>query len=105
MEELKLLIEMVANLPTLAVWVLVGYMAYKVVVVGSIYGVARLMIIKFHDWLTKPKVVKFNLGAKALDEDTAVALTAQIARLSDGIYLHMGDVKKLREALDAKLKQ
>jgi len=49
MDELKLLIDMVANLPTLAVWVLVGYLAYKVVVVGSIYGVIRLLIIKGHD--------------------------------------------------------
>jgi hypothetical protein len=105
MEELKLLIDMVANLPTLAVWVLVGYLAYKVVVVGSVYGVARLLIIKLHDWLTKPKVVKLSLGAKVIDEATAEALNAQIARLSNGIYLHMSDVKKLREALDAKLKQ
>lgn len=35
MDELKLLIEMVSNLPSLAVWVLVGYLAYKVAVVGG----------------------------------------------------------------------
>ncbi len=35
MEELKLLIEMVADLPQMALWVLVGFFVYKVVIVGS----------------------------------------------------------------------
>ena len=105
MEELKLLIDMVANLPTLAVWVLVGYLAYKVAVVGSIYGVIRLLIVKFHDWATKPKTVALKLGARPIDESTAEALNAQIARLCDSGYCHMSDVQKLREALDWKLKK
>ena len=93
---------MVANLPTLAVRVLVGYLAYKVAVIGSIYGVIRLLIVKMHDWKTKPVV--FKIGAKALDEETAEALQAQIARICSSSYYHMSDVQKLREALDAKLK-
>lgn len=104
MDELKLLIEMVANLPTLAVWVLVGYLVYKVAVVGSIYGVIRLLIVKGHDWATKPKTVALTIGAKPIDESTAAALNAQIARVcGNGLYYHMSDVQKLREALDAKL--
>ena len=104
MDELKLLIDMVANLPKLAVWVLVGYLVYKVAVVGSIYGVIRLLIIKGHDWATKPKTVALKIGAKPIDESTAEALNAQIARVCSGQYYHMSDVQKLREALDAKLK-
>ena len=105
MEELKLLISMVANLPTLAVWVLVGYLAYKVVIVGSIYGVMRLVIIKWHDWATKPKTVALKIGAKPIDESTAEALNAQIARVCNGTYYHMSDVQTLREALDERLKK
>ena len=41
MEELKLLIEAIAGLPTITLWVLVGYLVYKLAVVGSIYGVIR----------------------------------------------------------------
>jgi hypothetical protein len=104
MDELKLLIEMVANLPALAVWVLVGYLAYKVAVVGSIYGVIRLLIVKVHDWATKPKIMALKIGAKPIDESTAEALNAQISRVCNGSYYHMSDVQKLREALDAKLK-
>lgn len=102
MDELKLLIEMVAGLPSLAVWVLVGYLAYKVAVVGSIYGVIRLLIIKWHDWKVQPTT--FRIGAKGIDEATAEALNAQIARICGTHYFHMSDVQKLREALDAKLK-
>ena len=51
MEELKLLISMVNDLPALATWVLVGYLIYKITVIGSIYGVIRLLIVKMHDVL------------------------------------------------------
>lgn len=102
MDELKLLIDMVAHLPQMAVWVLVGFLAYKVAVIGSIYGVIRLLIVKLHDWLVRPSVVQLQLGIKPIDEATAHALNAQIARISGGSYVHMSDVQKLREALDAK---
>jgi hypothetical protein len=105
MDELKLLIEMVANLPSLAVWVLVGYLVYKVAIVGSVYGVIRLAIIKIHDWKVTPVVVQMKLGAQPLGEGTIDALNAQIVRLAGPSgYIHMSDVQKLREALDAKLK-
>ena len=35
MDELKTLIEAVAGLPTLTLWVLVGYLVYKLAIVGS----------------------------------------------------------------------
>jgi hypothetical protein len=101
MEELKLLIEMVTNLPSLAIWVLVGYLLYKISVIGSLYGLLRLLIIKGHDWLTSPRIVKFAIGAKALDESTAAALNAQILRISGSSYIHMSDVEKLRKAIDS----
>jgi hypothetical protein len=64
MEELKILIEMVSHLPTMMVWVLVGYLIYKVSIIGSIYGVIRLLIVKLHDWAVKPKeeIVTQSLG-------------------------------------------
>ena len=106
MDELKLLIDMVANLPTLAVWVLVGYLVYKVAIVGSIYGVIRLLIVKIHDVLTRPQVTKteYNIGNCAIDEAVANVLRAEIMRLSStGRYIHPDDVAKLRKAVDAVL--
>lgn len=109
MDELKLLIEMVSNLPAMAVWVLCGFFAYKVVVVGSIYGVIRLLITKTHDWLTSPpapKVVVYDMRGICINESTSLALTAQLARIhSSGGYLHASDVVQLSVAIDEMLQK
>lgn len=101
MDELKLLIDMVANLPTLMVWVLVGYLAYKVAVVGSIYGVIRLLIVKGHDWLTRPKQAR--IGTRTLNAEVAEELQVQINRLGTHGYISSRDVMILKEALDKHL--
>ena len=101
MDELKLLISMVADLPSLAVWVLVGYLAYKVAVVGSIYGVIRLLIVKAHDvMVTRKTVVKAGeLGC--INDSVRNMLIIQIERLkTSGVYLHSSDVMKLAQAID-----
>lgn len=103
MDELKLLIEMVSNLPTMAVWVLVGFFAYKVAVIGSVYGVIRLLITKTHDWLTKPKVVVYDLKGICINEAVSLSLSAQIGRLPKNNYLHASDVVDLAEAIDGIL--
>jgi hypothetical protein len=100
MDELKLLIEMVASLPAMAVWVLVGFYAYKVVVIGSIYGVIRLAIVKTHNWLVAPKTTIYKLDGLALNETVALSLAAQLSRLSDSAYIHASDVAKLAAAID-----
>lgn len=100
MEELKLLIEMVATLPQMALWVLVGFFVYKVVVIGSIYGVLRLLIVKMHSWLTDGK--KFVLHGKPIGEEVGINLNIQLGRLVTGpyAYWHSTDVEKLRKAID-----
>ena len=105
MEELKELISMLAHLPQLTVWVLVGFLAYKLAVVGSIYGVIRLIIVKVHDWKVNPAPVQLRLGTRTINEDTADALRSQVARLGDSTYIHNTDVRKLKEALDIVLKE
>lgn len=100
MDELKLLIDMVANLPSMALWVLAGFFAYKVCIIGSIYGVIRLAIIKMHDWLTHPKTVQFKFDGITVNEEVAAHLRAQIARVVDGSYMHVSDVMKLKNAID-----
>lgn len=108
MEELKLLIEMVGKLPQTALWVLLGFWAYKVIVVGSIYGLIRFGIDKLHSWLIKPKFelvqAKVVLDGHVID-GTMDALLGQIERLkrTTGTYVHAPDVTWLREAIDAKL--
>lgn len=100
MEELKMLIEMVAALPAMAIWVLVGFFAYKTVIIGSIYSVIRTGMTLLHSWATKPKQVEFTLHGVPISDTVAGALKGQIARLSNSDYLHASGVEKLRLALD-----
>lgn len=112
MDELKLLIEMVANLPTLAIWVLVGYLVYKVAVIGSIYGLLRLLIEKTHNWLTVRKTESIGIVLDGVPFDKVegkTELLQQLRRLayigtfggykSSGIYGEYG-IKHLKEAID-----
>jgi len=107
MDELKELISMVAGLPTVVVWVLVGYLVYKLAVLGSIYGVLRLLIDRAHDWVTKPKRVEWELDGIVLTPTTKVALAQQLVRLCE-VRLHYSyftDVDRLRKAIDLLLEQ
>ena len=100
MEELKLLISMVNDLPALATWVLVGYLIYKITVIGSIYGVIRLLIVKMHDVLTIYKSTVKPNEILCMDDTVHAALIAQINRLKTTKYIHNSDVQKLANAID-----
>ena len=109
MEELKILVDMVAKLPQTALWVLVGFWAYKVIVVGSIFGVIRYVVWALHSWLTrKDQNVRLLLDGLVIS-GAQEALVAQLHRLRNRShpghlqYTHRSDVEWLREAIDAKL--
>jgi len=53
-DELKELIAVVNSLPQLALWVAVGFWAYKVIIIGSVYGVIKLAINKAYSAMTRP---------------------------------------------------
>lgn len=116
MDELKMLIDMVAALPAMAMWVLVGFFAYKVVVVGSIYGLVRFVVDKLHSWLTGPPrpeppgppiQVDGLVGGISIT-GCAPAIIEQIKRIrGKGLnihspYIHSQSVDWLREAIDEK---
>lgn len=107
MDELKELISMVAGLPTVVVWVLVGYLLYKLAVLGSIYGVMRLLIEKAHDWLTKPKRVEWVFDDVVMNATTKAALSQQLVRLCEVKlnYVYFTDTTRLRKAIDLLLEQ
>ena len=113
MDELKLLIEAVAGLPTITLWVLVGYLAYKLAVIGSIYGVIRFGIEKFVEWRTTPNREVVDRTSKVKDlsittDGTFESLIAQLGRVvgkggySDTHYIHGCAVDWLREAITEK---
>lgn len=103
MEELKALIGMVNQLPQLALWVLIGFWAYKVICVGSIYGIIRFIVDRFVKWRTAP--VQYQIKSKTIDADVLHLLELQISRLGgEGYYnyIHKNDVKWLQTAIDER---
>lgn len=110
MDELKMMVEMVAKLPQLALWVLIGFWVYKVVVVGSIYGVIRFVVDRLHSWLVTPKHnllvhdVRLMLDGHCI-QGTKEGLVVQLERIkrATGKYVHGSDVEWLRSAIDEKL--
>jgi hypothetical protein len=119
MEELKLLIGMVTDLPALATWVLVGFLVYKIAVIGSVYGVIRLGITQLFGWLQKkedrrnnppPVELRGAIDGMCITADGSHnQLVAQIMRIcgkdtgaTRSLYIHKQSVQWLREAIDAK---
>lgn len=107
MEELKLLVEMVANLPSMALWVIAFFFAYKVMIVGSIYGVIRFAVEHFVKWRTFvppvviPPPLEFKVGTKTINEEVSLALIAQLTRLAgNSSYIHMSNVIELKNLID-----
>lgn len=113
MEELKMLLELVAQLPQTALWVLIGFWAYKVMIVGSVFGVIKLAIERGHSWAVTRKI-KYEEVRPMLDgvciTGTKPALMAQLNRLIGisskvGVYIHDCDVAWLRAAIDEKIER
>jgi hypothetical protein len=108
MEELQTLVGLVKDLPNTAIAVLIGFWCYKVIWVGSIYGVVKLAIVKSHDVLVARKNMTVEIRPM-IDgmcvADSKEALIAQLHRLRDikeGYgYIHMTHVDILRRALDS----
>jgi len=109
MEELKLLIEMVKDLPSAALWCLGLFFGYKVIIVGSIYTTVKYVVKKVHDVLVDRKKV---VHIEAQLDDITIAgsyepLLTQLHRLptTEGrSYIHKSDVIWLKQAIDEKLK-
>jgi hypothetical protein len=112
MEELKILVDMFAHLPSTALWVIAFFFVYKITVIGSIYGVIRFVAEKLFDWL-KARKVEYKEIRPMLEGVCIKAeidrVIAQLHRLrGKGVnirteYIHSQSVDWLREAIDAKI--
>jgi uncharacterized membrane protein YhiD involved in acid resistance len=118
MEELKLLIGMVADLPQMALWVLIGFLIYKLAVIGSIFGVIKLAIDRLHNFaVTRKELPPINQeihledilnGITISSDDTKQQLIRQLKRVAgkgtqiETQYIHRQSVDWLRVAIDAK---
>lgn len=107
MDELRELVLIVKDLPGFALWAIFGVLVYKVTVIGSIFGVARLGIVRLFDWLTVRKTAPVDampMIEGMTIKGTVPELIAQLARLKyhalPSPYIHAEGVARLRRALD-----
>jgi hypothetical protein len=119
MEELKLLVGMVAELPETAVWALVLFFIYKTFIIGSIWGVIRAAIKavefglqKAHDVKTKPREIieKVDLGEFCItgNEDKlkrVLRLAAAESPSSFGRWLNESDTDWIAKAINEKIQR
>lgn len=111
MEELKAILSMVQHLPTMALWVLVGYLVYQLAVIGSVYGVIRYVAGELFSWLRQKKIetkeIRPMLDGMCISGQLD-PLIGQLHRLRgkgtniQSNYIHMQSVEWLRQAIDAK---
>lgn len=75
MDLLERVIGLVKDVPDMAIWVLAGIFLYKTIIVGSIFGILKLLIVKGHDIFTSDRTVYHSIrdlthgkfGEEALD--------------------------------------
>jgi len=99
-DELKLLIEAIAGLPHLAIWVVVMLFAYKVVFIGSVYGIVRYAIGKLHECVVKPK--QYMIEDITINATVARELRQVLQGLSSTPYVHAHHVAWLEGAIAEK---
>lgn len=98
LQELKEILGIIKDLPHMVMWVLAGLLLYKITIIGSVYGVIKFAIDKFHDYLTKEKVIIniWKLDTLHLIDDAKLALSdflhGKLGK-SHG-YIHSSDVRE-----------
>jgi hypothetical protein len=107
------IIKALGESPQIALWVLAIIYGFKVVVVGSIFGVIKFTVEKLHNYATTPKHTLSRVDIEPILRGHVIsgqldALIAQITRIKyfgggmDG-YVHDKDVEWLRKAIDAHM--
>lgn len=90
MEELKQLVELILKLPNTALWILAGFLLYKLSIVGSIYGVIRFAIEKAHNLYhtkiiegKKPVITlyKWKDGVEPISEEVKTSIVNSLIKL------------------------
>lgn len=101
-EAVKELAEIIKHLPEYTIWVLLGLLAYKLFVVGSIYGCIRLAINRLSEFLMKEKVVikKIELEGHFIDTATYHSFMALINSVKKSSYVHSSDLENIRKAVE-----
>ena len=128
MEDLKILVDIIKDLPSMGILLLAGYLFYKLIIVGSIFGIVRQGLLTLNSMITdimtakhkvkeqetllKREALAVETASKRYDllksnvitsDDTMDRLMAQINRLRNKDayrYIRQRNVEWLRKAID-----
>jgi hypothetical protein len=114
MEEIQSLVNIIKSLPTFATWILLGFFAYKITIIGSIYGVIRYCVGELFSWLKMGKIESIQIKEltstsgdkiRLMGDDLQDCLVEQLMRIKREtlIYIHKDDIEWLKQAIDKQL--
>ena len=115
-EALKELAGMMKDLPNMAIWILGGFLFYKLFIAGSIVGaitmVSKLLINRVHDFKTKPSTVtrEVSIDGRFITLDGTYDRFCRLLGTLTGMtttgismqYIHNSDVEWLEDAVKEK---
>jgi hypothetical protein len=104
--------EVLKEVPEFAIWIMLGLLVYKIIIVGSYFSIIKLFIIKLHEWLMKERIqitsLKIDRHIISCD-DTPSNLLEFINSIKNtgatGInseYVHSSDIEWVTEAIKEK---
>lgn len=115
LESLKELVVLIKDLPDVALWILGGFLFYKLSVMATVYKVIELAIVKTHDYFVQPKpaqqvVTTYDLGRHFIKTDESLR---EFLELIDSLkncgipgvesnFIHLSDIRWLRAAIAEK---
>ncbi len=102
----KEMLDLVKHAPEYTMWVLLGILFYKVFIAGTWVMVARLLIVKLHDFVIRPphektvkcKIIDMTLGIT--EERLAETLRMVIPKHHQ--YFHENHLRWLEDAIKEK---
>lgn len=102
-DELKLLLDQMKNVPDVALWILGGFLLYKLVtylsMTGAVVYIVRLLCGTFLGHANKPK--NLSLHSLVINEDVEIEIRDLLREIRSTGYVHSSDVKELRKAWTA----
>lgn len=101
-DALKEIVVLVEKLPNIAIWILAGLLFYKVVVIGSWFGIAKLLIERSYSYLKlkaeEPRAISLKHLLCQVSETRLTDVLKKARRHSE--YLHGSDLNWLEDLID-----
>jgi hypothetical protein len=113
-EELQLVLDSIGDISGVALWVVIGFLVYKIIIwsstTGAVFVLTKLFIERLFTWLTpppgQPRITGLSKGMIErlciTSDGTHEDLIVELRRLGITKYIHSQDVDWLREQINKR---